>query len=66
MSTTEEFDKEALEEIKSRESSHYEKASPWRKTLGMYLSFVFIETFTMNFFAEWGDKSQARCEKLDV
>lgn len=23
-----------------------------------YLSLVFIETFTMIFFAEWGDKSQ--------
>lgn len=23
-----------------------------------FLSFIFIETFTLNFFAEWGDKSQ--------
>lgn len=26
--------------------------------ISFYLSPIFLETFTMNFFAEWGDKSQ--------
>lgn len=55
--SSEDHEEEAMAAIKSSEAS-LDKASRWRKTLARYLSFVFIETFTMNFFAEWGDRSQ--------
>ncbi|KAI1286848.1 Transmembrane protein [Halotydeus destructor] len=52
-----ELDKEAMDEMKSMGQS---KDSQWkiRQQLAKYLSFIFIESFTMNFFAEWGDRSQ--------
>lgn len=41
---------EALEEINSRQANA-DKASRWKRTLSKYLSLIFIETFTMTFFA---------------
>lgn len=57
-SKSDESVQEVEKEIKSRRDSSSVQLSTLSKILGRYVSFVFIETFTMNFFAEWGDRSQ--------
>ena len=44
----------AIKELEERDNSSKEKIIKFVP----FVSLIFIETFTLNFFAEWGDKSQ--------
>ena len=54
-SESDEVQMEAMNAIKEMEKK--QKSSKLAKFVP-FVSLIFIETFTLNFFAEWGDKSQ--------
>lgn len=53
--TADQVEKEALSAISQLEAKH---STATASKYIPFLSLIFIETFTLNFFAEWGDKSQ--------
>jgi putative Ca2+/H+ antiporter (TMEM165/GDT1 family) len=58
MSPHDEGKDETQLETMGEDDADLDKASKWRKVLAKYFSVGFIQIFTVNLFAEWGDKSQ--------